>query len=330
LSDSRAKSPPALKVLSWGGTWGRALSEAVSEPFTRQTGIAVHQEAHVGLKLPEKLSDIDVVWSNAVPALKVAQEGGCISLSSEELSNLPSLHPRALPLAASPGWALVCPYAVHYVLAYRRPVFPRGKPESWDVLLEPRFQGRVALYPDGNGLHPIAQVMGGGRLEDIPEGMDACWNFFAALRSQVGRLDYSIGMEERIRRDELDIFFRALPNALAFREAGLDVDWAAPKEGIADTLDALWIPKNVPEEKLGWAKRYIDFALTPEVLQRWCSLLGALPLSLKAAPSALFRESEDLPDSPDDFRRVLHIPEQVKSRNAAEWKNKFEEIFKNF
>ncbi|HKX12083.1 MAG TPA: extracellular solute-binding protein [bacterium] len=329
MKNSFEKTSPVLKVLSWGGAWGRALQEEVSEPFTRQTGIAVSPQHHVGLNLPEDLSGLDLIWSNAVPALKVAGEGGCVSLNPEEIPHLTSLHPRAMPWAVAGDWPLVCPYAVHYVLGYRRSAFPGGKPDSWSVLLEPRFQGKVALYPEGNGLHPIAQVMGGGRLEDIPEGMEACWKFIAELRPQVGRLDYSIGMEERIRRGELDIFFRALPNALAFREAGLDVDWAAPREGIADTLDAFWIPKNRPEESVGWAKRYIDFALSPPILERWCAKLGALPLSRKAAPSALFREHHGLPGSADDFSGVLHIPEAVKSKNLAKWKERFEWIFHN-
>jgi putative spermidine/putrescine transport system substrate-binding protein len=327
LRNDRNRSSESLKILSWGGAWGRVLHDEVSEPFTRQTGIGVEPQFHVGLHLPESLAGLDLVWSNAVPALKIAAEGGCAFLNEEELPNLASLHPRAMPLASSLGWPLVCPYAVHYVLGYRRSAFPGPKPDSWSVLLEPRFRGKIALYPEGNGIHPIAQVMGGGRLEDIPEEMEACWKFIAELRPQVGRLDYSIGMEERIQREELDIFFRALPNALAFREAGLDVDWAAPREGIADTLDAFWIPKNLSEEKLGWAKRYIDFALSPPILERWCAKLGALPLSLKAAPSALFRGHRELPGTADDCRGVLHISEAVKLENAVEWKNKFEKIF---
>ncbi|HKY62338.1 MAG TPA: extracellular solute-binding protein [bacterium] len=317
---------PALRLLSWRGIWGRALLEAVIEPFARETGIRVEPRFHVGLTLPDPL-DCDVVWSNAVPALRMAAADACLPLTERELPSLASLHPRAKPLASGRGWPIVCPYAVHYVLGYRREAFAGRKPDSWAVMLEPRFRGKLALYPGGNGLHPIAQVMGGGRLDDIPEAMEPCWNFVGALRPQVGGLDYSIGMEERIRRRELDLFFRALPNALAFQQAGLDVDWAAPKEGIADTLDALWIPKNIAEERLAAAKKFIDFALSAPVLQNWCAKLGALPLNLQAAPSGLFGQASGLPTGPDDFQGILHIPEQVKLHQERAWQNRFERIF---
>jgi putative spermidine/putrescine transport system substrate-binding protein len=335
LKENRNK-PEELVVMSWAGGWGRALWEAVSQPFTQWTGIPVRQERQVGLKLPPSLlyplqkrqrPPFDIVWSNAVPAMRVALDGGCDPLDEATVPNLALLHGRAIPLADGRCPPLVSPYIVYYVLTYRTSAFPEGRPDSWEVMLEPRFKGKVALYPGGNGFFPLAQVMGGGSVGDIPRKMEPCWDFFQKFKPQVGQLDYSVGMGERIRQGKLDLCFRALTNALAFREEGLEVHWAAPREGIPDTADALWVPANLPEHVAYWAKRYIDFALSREVQERWCALLGAMPLNRHAAVPEIFLEDPTLPKSPDDFRRVLHISDAIKARHEEEWENHFNRLF---
>ena len=336
MKNRETPKPKELVVMSWGGAWGEALSRAVSGPFTRETGIPVRHERHIGLKLPPALVEaldggrrppFDVVWSNAVPALRAAAKGGAEPLDEECVPNLKVLHPRANPAEGGSSWPVVSPYIVHYVMAYCTDSFPKGKPDTWEVMLEKRFKEKIALYPGGNGFYPIAQVLGGGSVGDIPQAMNPCWEFLSLLKPQVGRLDYSIGMGEQIRRGELKICFRSLPNALAFRNEGLDVSWTAPKEGISDTADALWIPKNVPEDTAVWSKRYIDFALSEDVQKAWCALLGALPMNRRAAVPPIFGEARGLPESLDDFRGVLHVSDALKVRYEENWEAHFNEIF---
>lgn len=337
MPNSELEKPERLIVLSWAGGWGKGLLEAVSRPFTERTGIPVHHEINIGLKLPSALTTalesgkrppVDIVWSNAVPAIRAAERGWSEPLDEDAVPNLKGLHPRARPERFDTSWPFVSPYVVHYVLAYRTAAFPKKKPESWEALLEPRFRGKVALYPGGNGFYPIAQVMGGGTIEDIPRNMEPCWKFLDRLRPQIGRLDYSVGMGEQIRRGELDLCFRALTNALAFKEEGLDVSWAAPREGISDTTDAFWLAKNLPSNVSFWSKQYINFALSREVQERWCELLGVIPLRADASLPSIYKEnSENLPQSPDDFTHVLHLPESLKARCEDEWENRFKTIF---
>jgi putative spermidine/putrescine transport system substrate-binding protein len=326
--------PNELVVLSWAGGWGKALLESVSRPFEAWSGISVRHAINIGLRLPSNLTEslehrlrppVDVVWCNSVPALRMAQKGYCSPLSEETVPNLTELASRAKPQGVS-GWPIVSPYIVHYVMAYRNAAFP-NKPDSWEVLLEPRFRGKVALYPGGNGFYPIAQVLGGGSIEEIPVEMTPCWNYCRKLKPQVGRLDYSIGMGELIRRQELDICFRALPNAIAFKNEGVDVSWAAPREGVTDTTDALWIPRNVPENVAYWSQQYINFALSREIQEIWCGMLGVVPLHPGAALPAALRAEPALAKSPDDLSGVLYVPEIIKMRHELDWETRFDQIF---
>jgi putative spermidine/putrescine transport system substrate-binding protein len=328
-----------LVVLSWAGGWGRALREAVSDPFERETGVRVEHQIHVGLKLPPPLTSaladgtrppVDVVWSNSVPALRAAARGQCVPLDPAEMHVLTELSPRARPATVA-GQALplpvVHPYIVYYVLAYHEDAFVGGAPTSWRILEDPRHAGKIALYPGGNGFYPIAQVLGGGRVEDIPGNMEACWQFVRRLKPQIREFDYSIGMEERLRRRELDLCFRALTNALAFRAAGVPIDWCIPAEGTTDTVDALWVPRGVPEPTADLARRYIAFSLRRDIQEAWCERLGAMPVHPGAAIPSALRNRSDLPSSADDHRGLLHIPEHLKVEHEQDWETSFAAIF---
>jgi putative spermidine/putrescine transport system substrate-binding protein len=326
--------PSTLRVLSWRGGWGTALRAAVSDPFQARTGIAIEHDEQVGLGLPDALEaalgrreapPVDVVWSHSLPALRMADRGSCTELDAAAVPNLAALHPRARPREST----LVFPYVVYYVLVYRDALFPDAPPASWGVLLEPRFARKIALYPGGNGFFAVAQRLGGGALGDIPERMDACWKFFERLAPQLGALDYSVGtMQDSFRHGELDLAFRALANALAFRAAGLPVSWTAPAEGIPDTTDALWVPAGLTPERAHWAKRYVDFALSPAVQSAWCEALGSMPMHRAARLPSVFNGAA-MPKDPADRNGVLHIDDAVRCRLEPDWAARFEAIFRD-
>lgn len=335
---------PRVRVLSWRGRWGEALREFVSGPFERETGIGVEHCPHIGLELPGALNaalaagsvpPADVVWCNALPALRAAAAGQCVPLDPDLVPALAGLHDRARP-GGYDGYPLVHPYVVHYVLGYHQGAFPGGPPESWDVMLDPRHRGRIALYPGGHGLYPIAQVMGGGDLAGLPSAMGPCWSWLRRLSGNMagaggtgvnGHLAYSIGMADELRRDRLDLAMRALPNVLAFRAGGLPVDWAVPREGTSDTLDALWVPRGVPPDRVPLAQRFVGFALRPDVQERWCGHLGVLPVHRAAAAPALLRDHPRLPGRADDTDGILYLPETVKARCQPAWEAEFARLF---
>jgi len=320
--------------MSWAGGWGRALRVAVSDPFERATGVRVEHVSQVGLKLPPTLlraletrqsPDVHVIWCNSVPALHAQQRGHCVPLEGGH--ELDELRQRAWPQCCDER-AVVHPYVVYYVLAYHEAACPRGAPRSWNELFEPQHHGKIALYPGGNGFYPIAQMLGGGQLSDIPGDMAACWSYLRELRPHIGELDYSIGMEERLRRRDLNLCFRALTNALAFRATGLPVAWCIPHEGTTDTVDALWVPRGLPAAVQELARRYVLFALRRNVQTHWCHELGAMPVHSQAEIPVVLRERTDLPKHADDHRGILHIAESLKVQHQLDWEARFEQLFR--
>lgn len=328
------KKPDELVVLSWRGGWGKALARAVSAPFERLTGIRVRHEPNVGLQIPESLvaalerrerTHCHVVWAHSVASLHMASRGFCSRLA-ERVADSQDLDPRARP--RTHGDVVVFPYVVYYVLAYREGAFHRGPPDTWEVMLDRRFAQKVALYPGGNGFYAVAQLLGGGRLSDIPVEMGPCWKCFELLRPQVALLDYSVGtMAHALASGAIDLCFRALTNALAFRAEGLPVSWAFPREGVPDTTDALWIPEGLEPHTSYWANRYIEFALSAPVQTHWCMLLGTMPMNRRAMVPPLFADASGLPKGPSDKTGVLHIPDEVRLAYETAWAAKFDSLF---
>ncbi|MGJ0430624.1 extracellular solute-binding protein [Methylobacter sp.] len=328
----RFDKPECLDVMTWAGKWGDSLEKVVSARFTELTGVPVRHHTNIGLRLPERLHDAlctrkrppyDVVWSNAVPAVAMAELDYCQVFDEDDMPSLAELYERARPT----GFAdrLVFPYSVHYVLVYLKSAVEARALKSWDILMEQRHAGKIAVYPNGKGFYPIAQVLGGGSIDSMPENMQPCWNYLAGFRPRIAVLDYSIGMESLLGTGGINLCFRALPNALGFIEAGLDVGWTIPEEGTSDTTDALWIPRHVPEDRAYWARKYIDVALSAGVQSEWCSRLGALPANKKAAASAIF-DGPGFPRNMDDTGGFLYVPDPVMWRHEARWEAIFEQL----
>lgn len=329
--DSSVVGTP-LRVLSWGGRWQRALVDAVIRPFEERANEAVEITTHVGLDIPAALHDslthggrppVSVVWSGVSAARRAAERGHTVRLQGRA-SALGGLRSRAAPEGLE-GWPFVQPYVVHYVLVYRVDAFATA-PRSWTELTNAAHRRKVALYPNGNGFFPVAQLLGDGKLDEIPRDMAPCWLGLQRVKSQVRGCEYSPALVEPLRRGDVTLAFRTLPNALGFDDEGIAVDWTAPIEGVPDTVDALWIPQGLDEPTVVRAAAFIDFALSAPVQEAWCARMGTLPVHPMARRPAVMDRAR-LPLHADDLDGTLYVSEIVKYRHQAAWEAAFARVF---
>jgi putative spermidine/putrescine transport system substrate-binding protein len=131
-------------------------------------------------------------------------------------------------------------------------------------------------------------------------------------------------MERAWTEGRISLCMRALTTALAFRAAGLDVSWVVPEEGTSDTLDALWVPRGLPRAHAFWARRLVEFCLRADVQERFCALLGTMPVHRAARPPASLIDHPRLPNEADDVEPLLYIPDTLKLQHAVEWEQRFE------
>ncbi|MDX6750551.1 ABC transporter substrate-binding protein [Geminicoccaceae bacterium 1502E] len=326
------EKPRELIVRAWGGVWVDSLNEGVSKPFSEMTGIAVRHDLTEDNEIRPKIwaavdqgrvPPIHVNWDTSTNATKSALRG-----VTEDLGGLPNLEemlPAARP-AGFDGVPLINMYSYVYVLAYREAAFPEGAPESWDVLLDPRFKGRIALYDDGIGFHPVAQIAGGGTMAGVPGDMEPAWDFIRKVKEQQPLLGEDPDFTTWFQNGEIDVACTILSNARAARQNGIDVAWTVPKEGCKVDTDGMWIPRGLPENELHWAKEYVNFAMSQQAQQKWTSGLGLPGLRPGLTPPEDLKGDPAFPTSPEDFERLLSVPTRVLVEHESDWFQKFNEI----
>jgi len=324
--------PDEIIVRAWGGVWVESLDKGVSQSFTELTGIPVRHDLTEDNEIQPKIwaavaqertPPLHVNWDTSTNATKSALRGVCEPL--DDLENLDDLLAVARPTGLE-GYPIVNTYSYVYVLAYRDEAFPDGPPDSWQVLLDPRFKGRVALYDDGIGFHPAAQIAGGGTLEDIPDNMEPCWEFIRKLKEQEPLLGEDPDFTNWFQQGEIDVACTIISNARAARQNGIPVSWTVPMEGCKVDTDALWVPKGLPENEAYWAKQYVNHALSAQAQQTWCNGLGLPPVRPGLKPPEDLVGDPAYPTTPEDFARLISVPTPILVEHEKDWFARFNEI----
>lgn len=327
--------PSELIVRAWGGAWGDALKAGVTDPFSEMTGIPVRLDFTEDNEIKPKIwaavdqgriPPIHVNWDTTTNATISALRGVTVDLS--DLPNLEGLLPLAKPVGLD-GYPLVNTYAYVYVCAYRPEAFPDGPPQSWRVMLDPKFKGRIALYDDGIGFNPIAVIAGGGTIEDIPDNMEPGYEFYRQLKENEPLLGEDADFTNWFQNGEIDIACTISVNALAAKQNGISVDWTVPEEGCKVDTDGLWIPKGLPSNEEHWAKELVNFALSREAQAEWCSRLGLPPVYPGIEPPPGLAGDPAYPTEPSDFDKLVRIPSPVLVENQPIWFSTFSAIMQS-
>jgi putative spermidine/putrescine transport system substrate-binding protein len=327
------EKPDEIIVRAWGGAWGEALKSGVADPFTEATGINVRLDFTEDNEIKPKIwaavdqgrvPPIHVNWDTTTNATISARRGVTVDLS--DLENIEGLLPLSKPTGLD-GYPLVNTYAYVYVCAYRPEAFPDGAPESWQVMLDPKFKGRVALYDDGIGFNPIAVIAGGGNMDDIPDNMEPGWEFYRKLKENEPLLGEDADFTNWFQNGEIDLACTISVNARAARQQGIDVEWTVPAEGCKVDTDGLWVPKGLPGNEEYWAKQFVNFALSKQAQADWCSALGLPPVYPGLEPPEDLKGDPAYPTTTEDFAKLVSVPSPVLVDNQPIWFSKFSEIF---
>jgi putative spermidine/putrescine transport system substrate-binding protein len=324
--------PEEMYVRAWGGNWAQSMEEAVSKPFTEKTGIRVVTDTTFHMEMKTKiwqaqaqnrLPPVHVNWDVSDIAYESALHGSCVDLS--DLSNLSGMRKEALPQGV-PGVPYVSMYTYVYALTYVPSKFPDGTPDTWQVLLEPRFKGRVGLYSSGNGIVQMAEVVAGGTIADYPDNMEAGWDFIEKVRGQDPLLGKDEDMTKWFQQGEVDVACNILTNAIDLKKNGAEIAWTVPKEGAYAAQDCLWVPKGFPDNETYWAKQYVNFAMTKSVNQAWCDALGlpGLHKDFEAPPE--FQGDPAYPTTQEQFDHLIIIPTKIKNEHWDDWVLRYKSI----
>ncbi len=324
--------PRELKVRTWGGIWLESLRKGVSEPFSRETGIPVThivlEDYLTGGMILEALKagrppPVHVDWNTTINATQLALQGGTVDIG--DIAGLDKLMSVARPEGVK-GWLLVNTYGYVYALAYREEAFRSRRPNSWLVMVDPKFRGRVGLYDDGIGFYSSAQVAGGGTMAGIPDDMTPCWAFLEKIKANKPLLGKDPSFTQWLEAGSVDVCSTVTANARAARLKGAKVSWTVPREGAEYDTDAMCIPKGLAENELYWAKRYVERAISRQGQEVWCRSLGLPPVYPNTTPPLDMVGDPAYPTTEADLRRLLRIPTSVLVAHQDAWYARYQKL----
>ncbi len=321
-----------LIVRMWPGPWGDAFEE-VGKAFTRKTGIPVAYDRRVDGVMSTLVQaalaqgrqpPVDVFYTFDLDATKMASMGLLDPVTPAEVPALADMLPLAKPALPGDAWPFVNVGLDIVTLVYRADKFPAGPPDSYKVMFDPAFKGRIFLFTTSEFMVALVARTNGWR---IPEDMDKIWTF---MEDKVKPMEAIIGGDPELvggfQRDELDVAL-SYPT-IANQLAPFGVKWTRPKEGLISGDEAIAIPRGLPPARRYWAAQFIQTLLSADVLQPYCDRLKipCLRKGMTIPPEEM--SDPAFPKTPEELAQVYTVPLDVFAAHQSEWNARYDEIIK--
>ena len=320
-----------LVVRSWPGPWDDAMVE-VGTKFTAKTGIKVaydHRLDGVMLTLVQSAETqhrsppVDVFYTFDVDAKKAELRGLLDPMTVADVPNLADMLPMAHPDGDADKWPAVYVGADVVTLLYRKDKFPKP-PDSYAVMFDPAFKGRVLFYSEPQfTLSMVALV----NHWSIPGDLDKIWAF---IQDKVKPQNPILGGDPEtlggFQRDEIDLAV-SYPT-IARQLAPIGVGITRPAEGLIGGFESVGIPKGLAEGHRYWAAQFINFLLSPEVLTPYCQRLMVACLRKDMPVTAAELADPGFPKNEAELKQIARIPITLYAEHESEWDSRYDEILK--
>ncbi|MBY5412671.1 extracellular solute-binding protein [Rhizobium leguminosarum] len=302
----KAFSAGSITVLNWQGY---GTDEAWSlKAFTEKTGITVvhdyySSESEMLTKMRTNPGAYDLVILNAARCAQAVAED---LLQPIDFSKVPNASTVDETLRANPNFSKDGKgYAVPWVWGMTSLAIREGMtvPDSYAVLADPAYKGRVAMDDDAIINVGVGALMSG---QDINNPKDLA-AVTAALKSIKPNVKLLWSTEDQWNKSfaakEFDLsLFWSGGSVRSKRVSKLPVQFVVPKEGGVGWVDGLGVPSSAPNPE--GALAFINWMIDPTFYVEWATKIGAPASSNSAALSAL---------PADDLTRLVHKTEYLKT-----------------
>jgi len=195
---------------------------------------------------------------------------------------------------------------------------------SWKALFEPQYKGEVAIEGD-ESLTPIGEAalaMGFKKpMELTPKQLEQVTAFLKEHKGQFRSFTESDSDTiNLLKSGEVVLADGGRGTAIAAEEAGIPVEWIAPREGPLSWICGLGIPSS--SDNVEAAYKLIDYYTSPEA-QAQSALEGYVVTNPEALPLVpkKYKESADpasvsnaIPErEPPNFEEYVHAWQEVES-----------------
>ncbi len=261
-------------VGTWGGDYGNLLQENIDRPLAAPGGLNVVQD--VASAPPRKVKllaerqsrrgSMDVAALSDIDMFELSQQNIFESMTEANVRRLSATIPALRKPYSAPHI-----YSAKVILYNPNRVSPA--PRSYADLWDPRFRGRVGLSDLLYAQYTeTAAIVGGGSVSNF----EPAWEKLREWR-RLGTRVYpsNEALAAALQSEEVWVTVMWLARGFMWRQAGVPVRHAVPREGATSIAFEFGVPRNARNKEAAW--RWIDLSLDPRAQVGFARTMGYLP-----------------------------------------------------
>jgi spermidine/putrescine-binding protein len=324
FASSCTKKTPTLNLLVWEGYADPAFVRTFEEQHHCKVSASYMGSSD---ELVAKLrggsaGNYDVISPSSDVATSIASAGLAAPLDLSKIPSYAQLSAQltSLPLVRLKGQV----YGVPFMwgpdpLIYDTTVFAQP-PESWNVLWDPKFRGRISVWDDLSTIYMAGQVLGYDRPDPsqlynlTDEQLEAVKKKLLDLKPSIRKMWSTGGELTNLFQNQEVVAAMGWPlmtNQL--RKINFPVGETIPKENTTGWIDHLMITAGSENKDLAY--EFLEYMIEAQTQKKVTEVTGYTPANPQAAQFMTPQEVKNLHlDDVDNYQKRLYFWQNVPRR----------------
>lgn len=312
--------------------WGEYISDGsegsmdVVHEFERLTGAKVNYTNYESNEnMYSKLSgggvSYDVIAPSDYMIARLIEENMLLEIDWNNVPNISLIDDSCKNLYFDPGQKYSLCYNVGTTVLIYNTKFVDEVPDSWSVLWDEQYKGKVLMFNNSRDAFAIAQAMLGKDFNSTNEAdWQECAEFLAQQRDAVSPVYVMDEVFNLMESGEYAFATYYAGDYVLISENNEDLDYCFPKEGVNIFYDAFCIP-TCAQNKRG-AEAFINFMHEPQVaLENTECIYYASPniTVINNEESSLYGSEAVYPDPLPNGQYFHNLPQNILEVQSSLW-----------
>ncbi len=324
LAGSCAKKTPTLNLLVWEGYADPSFVKAFEEQHhCKVTASYMGSSDELMAKLRGgSAGNYDVISPSSDVATSIAVGNLAAPLDLSKIPSYTQLSPQLtnLPLVHVGNQV----YGVPFMwgpdpLIYDTTVFP-NPPDSWNVLWDPKYKGKISVWDDLSTVYMAAQVLGFDKPDPSQlynlsdEQLEAVKKKLLELKPNIRKMWATGGDLTNLFQNHEIVASMGWPlNTVELKKVNFPVGETIPKENTTGWIDHLMITAGSENKELAY--QFLEFMIEAQTQKKVTDVTRYTPANPQAAQFMTADEVKTLHlDDVDNYQKRLYFWQNVPRR----------------
>jgi len=310
-------------VGTWGGDYARLLAKNIEDPLLKPKGYEVAQDQAgdaprrtklvAEKRLPRGTTDIQGL--SAANMYEMNEAGVIETLDYSKLSNAKSILPQ-----------MKYPYGIGHiysgkVVVYNPKLIPQA-PTRFKDAFDPKHGNKMGIIDiQYQWVMAAATLAAGGKVTDFEPGKAV---LMEAKKAGVRVYPTNEAFAQALKNEEIGIGIMWKARAVQWQNAGINVQSAAPSEGLPMYVSGFAIPKNAPNKEGAYA--YMNAMLEKSAQENFAIDMGYNPTVTNATVAPDLQQRIGF--TPEEQSRLIDLDYGYIAKNDAALKEWWDKVFK--